>query len=420
MHLKSFFNWFKKNYLSKWGLLELFAVLLVFTLPVSKALSNILLVPVIALMLINYQKIKIKIPRYLVFLLLAALWLFFMEIWEGTLPEDIRLFRRLGIVFVSFFLIYNIRNKQEIKLSFLAGCLFSVLGSLVTITYYYLTRDDFTLSNGGMINDMLWQDRPYLGFSMVLGIYLVLISPIPWFKKVYNYGIAFILLFFIVLIAARLAIILGVGVFVYHFISTSFISRRNKIIGSLAFFILLLSGVTLNPNIKERMKIKNSWETTYAQFVDFEARFVIWPCAVEVLKKDNNWVTGIKNREEIREELSNCYAASIQGNKSKKKYFLKTAFYEDNQFLSFFLWGGFVPFLLLLAFFVFGWISKKPTSHAKAVLLLFFFFFMATNVLTRQLGCFLLGSFLGLYTVYNDKPQSYFKLKKKKLSSTNS
>lgn len=397
MDLKSFSFWFKEKYLNRWGLLELSAILFLFSLPVSKAISNILVGPIILLLFLNYRQLKIKLPKYLLLLLAAVIWLLLMEIWEGTFWEDFRLFRRFGIAFVSFWLVYNCKNKPEIKLSFLAGCLLSVVGSLVSIGYYYLTKDDFTLSNGAMINEMLWQDRPYLGFSMALGIYLVLRSPFSNLKKIYSYAIAFLFLFFIVLIAARLAMILGVGIIIYHFLSTPLISRRNKIILSLSFLVLLISGVALNPNIRERMKIENSWETTYAKFVDFEARFVIWPCAVEVLKADRNWVTGIKNREEIRAKLSDCYAASIQNNESKKKYFLETAFFEDNQFLSFFLWGGFVPFVLLIGFFAYGWFSHETPPDVKAILLLFFFFFMATNVLTRQLGCALLGCFLGLY-----------------------
>lgn len=379
----------------KQKLIDFIAALLVFTLPISKALPNILLIALSLAVLYNYRNIKLSSPAPLLLFGGAILYLFWLFLFQFS-GNELDIYLRYFTALLLLVLFSQTQNKKLIKYFFLAGLTVAVIGSYFAIFFYKLENPTFILDIGDEINNLLWTERPYFGFMLALGI-LISLNLLTISKK----GILFLILVvlfisFSIYISARLGILLSIIAILFFVLRSKHIKTWAKLSLGGLFLISILLSLTLSKGLMSRMHLSDDVNNKLAYTKDYEPRFVIWPCSVKLITKDISWISGAKNYEETKVKLSECYNNSIE-KLDKREYYLKQRFNTHNQFLDFFLIGGILPFLLLFSVFVHVWFSSKYSFETKLLFLFFFFFFFVENVLYRQLGCYLFGTFAALY-----------------------
>ncbi|MBC8643453.1 O-antigen ligase family protein [Flavobacterium lindanitolerans] len=160
-------------------------------------------------------------------------------------------------------------------------------------------------------------------------------------------------IFFIVLIAARNSFITLLFLFFLYIFFYLKISKRYKFTFIGFWILIIVTIISLNKNILERFHINKDIEGTLSKIAIFEPRYVIWPCAYDLTKKEEfNYIVGYKSETEISAGLINCYSQKIS-NESRRGWFLERRFNTHNQFLAFFLSSGIIGFLALVSFYFF-------------------------------------------------------------------
>lgn len=379
-------------------ILTILGGLFVFSLWISRAIPNIMLIPLILVILFGYKKLVWKkLPPFWLFIA-ALFWMLLMDLTSGNIAADFSVFWRYLLILFSFLIFSQSVKRDFIEYLFLIGAAVAMGGSLINIGVEMYQNPDFILANGITTNKILWLERPYFGFMLSLAIYICL-RMVERKKRYIYYLPAFIFFVFTLYISARLAIIADLLLIFIFLIRTDLVRSGFKFMGATVLVILVGTALLFNQNFMQRIIPEKDLEQSFQVFKDYEPRFIIWPCATKLIKEDLNLLTGFKSQPGVEKELYDCYADTIDAKtqKEKRDYYLKSLFNTHNQFLGFFLFGGVFPFLFLLIMFAWIWLSPKTTFDTKMVFLLFFLFFMVENVLDRQLGCYLFGIFAGLY-----------------------
>jgi O-antigen ligase len=381
-----------------------------FFLPFSKALPNLLLIPILILFLFltKYKEIHFSWKNGFLFLIISVTWISVSMIIQGGVDETLKLILKFYFLIGIFFLSKSLnRNNFIILYGFIGGCIIQFLISAFSIIKFYLENGYIKLDIGGGVNEILHGERPYIGFTFALSILFSLFI-IRKFKYQWLYiwiGLATICVYYI---SARLAIVLCLLAFVQHL----YIVMKHKkvylmLAGSLLLFLVVL-GIAFNKNFKKRMHVEDTLEETFSKFEAYEPRFIIWDCSYQISEKMQQFF-GYGNSKIIEENLVRCYLSKIPVDKiGKQEYYKSKAFNTHNQFLSFFLLGGWFSLLTLILFFLISFIKSNSTIYST-VLLFFLAFFLFENVLHRQLGVHLFGLLLGVINVMSIENQKYKK-----------
>lgn len=387
-------SYFTSNYQKSF---DLISALLVFFLPISTALPNILLIPLALLVIVNFRKIKPIKSKAIFYFGCSPAFIIVLAIFKGSFLADIDSYTKYFSFFLLLFLFGQVKYLKIIEYSFLTGIFVALIGSSIAVGIHTYENPGFLLDSGGIVNDLLWLERPYFGIMLSLGVFICLKNAEKFRRNDY-YLLALLFIGFSVYISARLSILLNC-LLIFIFLLRSYrIQRGTKIWTGIVLVLLIGVAMGLSDNLMSRMKITNSWEKTTEKIIEYEPRFIIWPCAIEVMQNDWNVFTGLESFEEVEQKLTACYARTIDKEKEGKlNYYLERKFNTHNQFLDFLLIGGILPFIILLLTFFYVWFSRNYTAEMKIVFLIFFAFFLVENAFHRQLGSFLIGIFMVLY-----------------------
>lgn len=384
---------FKKDF---W--LDLPGILIVFFLPFSLSIPNIIIPFGIAA--ITYKKLKKEevyfkpvIPFFLFFC--AILISFF---FKNLLFEDFKMILRISIVIFSALIILNTK-KYKVVNAFILSMNLAIVYSLFKILNYIYLNGEIDLSNGEIIYNILPIERPYFGFLLFLSSFLT-------FQKLqtkiisYKLGLSIILINIatVFFIAARLTIISYIIVLICYFFKH--IQIKNLYKALILSLILLLSTclLSLNKNFMNRLKLDEGFES----FVDYEPRFVIWPCAINILKEDySKLLIGPVGFESGRDSLKKCYSNSIE-KLDKREWYLERGFNAHNQFLALTLISGFFGLFLFLNFLFQLYKSSENSFVYWSIVFGLSLFFLLECLLYRQLGCYIVGLIIALVSKKNE------------------
>ena len=368
--------------------------LLVFFVPTSPAFPNILMIPAgILFISIMIKKNSLNVPTFWVLLFLYALSILIQALIANEMVTEIGYSIHLIVGLFIFMLVKESKRQIWIIYAFLFGLFIAIFGTILKITYQLLSEEELVLSIGEAVNKLLIMERPYFAFSTVLANYMILSNIKAGRFRLKFYWLALFFTAFCFFIAAKLGMILHILIISYHVYRKYRKLKPKYIISFIVFVGLIATALANNQILKERLRISESWQETKRKFIDYEPRFIIWPCSYESLHEAG--IAGFHSHGTLKRNLVECYAEKIE-KKGKRDYYLKEEFNTHNQYFDALLTGGIISFLLFIAAFIWPFISKHKYDQMLGVFLLFMAFFMVENVFLRQTGCFLFGIFAAL------------------------
>jgi O-antigen ligase len=376
-------------------------LLLVLALSFSRSIPNIILgVALLFYAVLLYQK-EIVFPKKHYFFPFGLLFLYLLikAVLQSSIGNEVNVFSRFLVVIILPIVFIPVpRNK--IIWGFIASVFIAVSIALIHTSIYYLDNKTLPFSNGEDVNRILIIERPYMGFICLIALILCLFmaKEYPKFKKaLLALGLFFGI--FIFFIAARLSLITLIGVVFIYLLFYSGLSAVKKAIIITVSFMAVFTALLSYKNLSNRFFVADSFQTMQ----DYEPRVVIWSCASEIIRSpDFNLIFGSKSFNWMQEQYVQCYADSI-ANESKKAWFLAIKYNSHNQFIDFFLIGGFLglgPFL----FFVFSMMKNaKGNFYFFSIVVSLTLFFLMENVLHRQFGCYLTAIVFSITAKYRDE-----------------
>ncbi len=374
-------------------------IIVILLLPFSKSLPNIFLG--LGLLFVVYRLIKkddVSIKPIVSFFLFF-IFLVFTILIKGFIKEDYYMIIRIGIVILSSLLFLNSKKSFLIN-AFIIAINLTVLYSIIKMVVHLLSIGSIDLSNGETIYEILLLERPYMGF-------VVLISSLLTFDKIKNkklnkpIGLAIIIInvLFIFLIAARLTMLTVTIIGFFYLLKYIKTNMLIKAISGLSIFILISAFYFLNENIRERFKLHEG----YATFVDFEPRFVIWPCAYSILNENQSQLLiGPLGFKSGTNALKECYSKTIQ-KEDKKAWYVERGFNTHNQFLGILIVSGVLGLALFLNFIIQLFKYSYANFIDISIVFSLVLFFCLECLLYRQFGCYVVGLIIGLVSFKNEK-----------------
>ena len=372
------------------------AALLVFFVPFSFAFPNIVLIPLGIVFLFQKKWKNLMLIKFKAFYIYVFLILFITLniVIQGHIKESFDIISKFYISILFFLLFSIVKKKYWIEIAFLAGLIVSLLISVFNILSQYVNNKMINIDIGSQTNALLSIERPYLGFMIALGFFIIFknIRKHDWSNWLYFLSLIFIS--FVIYISARLSLAL-ILIITFHHLNHVFRHRRKLFYSSVIVFAsIFVFAVLVNDNFRNRMRIKSSYQQTIKALKAYEPRYLIWPCALGNTAKVG-WLTGTGGYDVSKQLQVNCYTENIKRPK-KIRYYQTEAFNTHNQYLDFLLVSGLIPLILLLIFLI--TLLVNYFRYPLGMLSLFFLlFFLVENVLHRQLGVFIFGIFFGLY-----------------------
>ena len=390
-----------------WGLLLIF-------LPFSTALINIALVA--GSLLFIYESCAKKIPfaqpktPFVVFFVLI-LFLSINAFVQGGFQENQSFYRLYPLLIATYFALINISEKSIIsikKISVFVAVSYVLISACRIGIYYVQSNQKHLFGNSDVINHLLILERPYAGCFALINIVLLwdLFRTEKKNKKAFYLVTIIILTGFIILIAARLSLLSLLIIAAIYIVFYAKINRRTALSLLLGIPLLFALSLLCSKGLQERLFVNKNFET----FKDYEPRFVIWKGATNVATSDTfHWVIGTGNYQDIENKLITHYE-KIEGNPSKKAYYLAEKFNTHNQFIDLLLFGGVSALFIFL--FVLGTLFVEFKEHftALAILLSLILFMLVENIFHRQTGCYLFMIYLILASKITSKNLDKFRL----------
>ena len=372
---------------------------LLFSLPISAAIPNILLGLLLLVFLIKKDKVVV-FNKYIKLVLIYISYLFIKAVVFNSFVDNFFLYKHLLVVLCLSFLIFNIKDINLIIKGYILGVFLAVSVSVYKIVNFYFIFKTLPFGNTSEVQDLILIHRPYFGFMCLMAVILTSVL-LPRLKlknekKVYIL-FALLIAIFLYVIVARLALFLLIIYLITKTINYFKISKRNSVLGIVAVICVATVFLTMNKNLKDRLHIKNSYANTIKVLKNQEPRFVIWDCFFNQTRDSEfNIYLGYNNRKSIQEELNNCYSTTIE-NVSKKDYYLDTKFNTHNQFFDVFLEGGIVGLTLMLSILFFPLYIFKDSFDSIFIICSLVLFLMVENLFHRQLGVYLFGILIPLF-----------------------
>lgn len=380
---------------------EYLITLLILTLSFSKALPNIILGVLVFIFSISlfYKRVIIEKKHYKNFFFLLLVYLVIIKSLNYVIFDELTSLGRLIIIIIIPILFHQI-PKNKIIISFISMVLLAMFIASIRIGLFYLNNNSLPFSNNSEVNDLLFIERPYMGFVCLINtlLSLYMIKETPKHKHLFLL-ISLFSSFFIFFIVARLSIITIVFLLITFLLFYLQLSLFKKglilFLGTSIIFIALFN----YKNLTNRFFLKANLET----IKDYEPRIVIWPCTIEIINSDDfNLFFGAKSNNWIESQLTQCYSNKIE-NASKKQWFVKSRFNSHSQFIDIFMEAGIIGLALFLFFIFYLLIYSRTNFYTFAIAFSIILFFILENVLYRQFGCYVLAILFSIIEKINNE-----------------
>ena len=389
-----------KSYFTLNNIAEYLLYLTILFLPFSMGIPNILLGLCVLIFIIKaFKKQQFIFNKSLLTLVFLILYLTLNFILKGELLSNIPMFGRLLIIPIFLVLLLQGSKENIFKFFWLSYVLLTVF-VLFKIILYYFNYGDLLFNEIKEFHKLLFIDRPYFGFVSLLGLILNIKYLQEYGKQkylIYILSLTSILLIYIV--AARLAMLtIFILCFVFVFIKIQ-INVLKKALILLSLSLLFVTSLALNKNFINRLVINQG----ITSLIDYEPRFVIWPCATNLLaEKTTNVIIGSGGFTKTQQQLCDCYENNIDNN-SKKEWYLERKFNTHNQFLGFLLVGGIFGLIIFIYLLYQLFQTPYKNIYMFSIWISFILFLILENIFYRQYGCYIIAIIVLFLTQENNE-----------------
>ena len=373
-----------------------------YAIPNGANIALVLLFPFI----INWSQLLNLLNKKLVIWFSAFVFFIFLKsVFLNNFIEDIsqikKLFQVLLLVILSFGL--KEKNLSYLKSGIILGTFISCTYSLIKICIIVFQTGVFNFTKGPLINETLPVQRLYLGLLCTFSLIFVFERLLKNRKKL-NLFLALFFVFFVFLIAGRIAVVSVLFIIIYYVFT--FLKSYMRYVAVL--LILLFSSVVMltNNNLSKRIfHSDDNFRTSYFEKIEMhEPRFLIWKYSFEILKQ-TNLITG-NGYSNTTEKLVNKYNNIPQ--QKKKNWFINKEFNTHNQYLDILISQGILAGLLFLIFLSQAFKLAKE-SHTKLLLLISMLIYMTVyNNFHRLIGVYLFALIL-IVILSNDNAKKTIK-----------
>ena len=373
-----------------------------YAIPNGANIALVLLFPFI----INWSQLLNLLNKKLVIWFSAFVFFIFLKsVFLNNFIEDIsqikKLFQVLLLVILSFGL--KEKNLSYLKSGIILGTFTSCTYSLIKICIIVFQTGVFNFTKGPLINETLPVQRLYLGLLCTFSLIFVFERLLKNRKKL-NLFLALFFVFFVFLIAGRIAVVSVLFIIIYYVFT--FLKSYMRYVAVL--LILLFSSVVMltNNNLSKRIfHSDDNFRTSYFEKIEMhEPRFLIWKYSFEILKQ-TNLITG-NGYSNTTEKLVNKYNNIPQ--QKKKNWFINKEFNTHNQYLDILISQGILAGLLFLIFLTQAFKLAKE-SHTKLLLLISMLIYMTVyNNFHRLIGVYLFALIL-IVILSNDNAKKTIK-----------
>lgn len=377
-----------KEYFTLNNIAEYSLYLTVLILPFSMGIPNILLGLCVFIFIIKaFKKEKFIFNKSLKTIVLLVVYLALNFTLKGELLSNIPMLGRLLIIPVFLVLLLQGSKENIFKIFWLSYAFLTVF-VLFKIILYYFNYGDLLFNEIKEFHKLLFIDRPYFGFVSLLGLILNIKYLQEYGKQkylIYFLSLTSILLIYIV--AARLTMLtIFILCFVFVFKKIQ-VNVFKKVLILLSLSLLFVTSLVLNKNFINRLVINQG----VASFIDYEPRFVIWPCATKLITEEAiNSIVGSGGFTKTQQQLCDCYEKNID-NESKKEWYLERKFNTHNQFLGFLLVGGIIGLIIFIYLLYQLFQTSYKNIYMFSIWISFMLFLILENIFYRQYGCYLIA-----------------------------
>jgi hypothetical protein len=370
---------------------EILLSFLIFFIPFSKALPNIILAVIFLLLLLDIRKIKVvELNKSFKILSLLLMFLILKSFLFGFVKEDLSYYLFFLIIIFIPLIFLRINNFEIIKKSILLAVNVSLLVSIAKIIEYYLAYKYLPFNDGWAVNQILVLERPYAGFVSLISIIISfdLFKNNQRNKELYLFSLL-LSIFFLFIISARISLLSIIIIFIVYLLFYLKKNIKYKTMSILTVSVIIIFSFLLNQNLTKRFFLNKDIKTTYLIAKQSEPRVTIWGCAYQISKSDDfQYLIGIPSYKAIESKLTDCYDSSI-ANEQSRKWFLQTQYNTHNQFIHFFLIGGFLGFLGFLMFIIYSFFFIRYNFYGLSIIIAITLFLSVENIFQRQVGVFM-------------------------------
>ena len=373
-----------------------------YAIPNGANIALVLLFPFI----INWSQLLNLLNKKLVIWFSAFVFFIFLKsVFLNNFIEDIsqikKLFQVLLLVILSFGL--KEKNLSYLKSGIILGTFTACTYSLIKICIIVFQTGVFNFTKGPLINETLPVQRLYLGLLCTFSLIFVFERLLKNQKK-HNLFLAVFFVFFVFLIAGRIAIVSVLFIIIYYVFT--FLKSYMRYVAALLILLLTSVVVLTNNNLSQRIfHSDDNFRTSYFEKIEMhEPRFLIWKYSFEILKQ-TNLITG-NGYSNTTEKLVNKYNNIPQ--QKKKNWFINKEFNTHNQYLDILISQGILAGLLFLIFLSQAFKLAKE-SHTKLLLLISMLIYMTVyNNFHRLIGVYLFALIL-IVILSNDNAKKTIK-----------
>ena len=373
-----------------------------YAIPNGANIALVLLFPFI----INWSQLLNLLNKKLVIWFSAFVFFIFLKsVFLNNFIEDIsqikKLFQVLLLVILSFGL--KEKNLSYLKSGIILGTFTACTYSLIKICIIVFQTGVFNFTKGPLINETLPVQRLYLGLLCTFSLIFVFERLLKNRKKL-NLFLALFFVFFVFLIAGRIAVVSVLFIIIYYVFT--FLKSYMRYVAVLLILLLTSVVVLTNNNLSQRIfHSDDNFRTSYFEKIEMhEPRFLIWKYSFEILK-ETNLITG-NGYSKTTEKLVNKYNNIPQ--QKKKNWFINKEFNTHNQYLDILISQGILAGLLFLIFLSQAFKLAKE-SHTKLLLLISMLIYMTVyNNFHRLIGVYLFALIL-IVILSNDNAKKTIK-----------
>lgn len=373
-----------------------------YAIPNGANIALVLLFPFI----INWSQLLNLLNKKLVIWFSAFVFFIFLKsVFLNNFIEDIsqikKLFQVLLLVILSFGL--KEKNLSYLKSGIVLGTFTACTYSLIKICIIVFQTGVFNFTKGPLINETLTVQRLYLGLLCTFSLIFVFERLLKNQKK-HNLFLAVFFVFFVFLIAGRIAIVSVLFIIIYYVFT--FLKSYMRYVAVLLILLLTSVVVLTNNNLSKRIfHSDDNFRTSYFEKIEMhEPRFLIWKFSFEILKQ-TNLITG-NGYSKTTEKLVNKYNNIPQ--QKKKNWFINKEFNTHNQYLDILISQGILAVFLFLIFLTQAFKLAKE-SHTKLLLLISMLIYMTVyNNFHRLIGVYLFALIL-IVILSNDNAKKTIK-----------
>ena len=373
-----------------------------YAIPNGANIALVLLFPFI----INWSQLLNLLNKKLVIWFSAFVFFIFLKsVFLNNFIEDIsqikKLFQVLLLVILSFGL--KEKNLSYLKSGIILGTFTACTYSLIKICIIVFQTGVFNFTKGPLINETLPVQRLYLGLLCTFSLIFVFERLLKNQKK-HNLFLAVFFVFFVFLIAGRIAIVSVLFIIIYYVFT--FLKSYMRYVAVLLILLLTSVVVLTNNNLSQRIfHSDDNFRTSYFEKIEMhEPRFLIWKYSFEILKQ-TNLITG-NGYSKTTEKLVNKYNNIPQ--QKKKNWFINKEFNTHNQYLDILISQGILAGFLFLIFLLKAFKLAKE-SHTKLLLLISMLIYMTVyNNFHRLIGVYLFALIL-IVILSNDNAKKTIK-----------